>query len=100
MEQHLPLRPTLFWEMNPKKLDYQKDAEFIISRVLDFGNLKEWKAIKDFYGLPKIKKMAQRHVFSDPRSANFWAIIFGIPFKNLRCTKKSSLKIPRAFSMR
>lgn len=119
MKRHLPLRPTLFWEVNPKKLDYQKNAEFIIGRVLDFGNLKEWKVIKDFYGLPKIKKTAQGHIFSDPRNANFWAMIFGIPLpkflrsksaglrrdlslrlKNLRCTKKPSLKIPRAFSMR
>ena len=100
MKEQLALRPTLFWEVNPKKLDEQKDAEFIIGRVLDFGNLREWKAIKDFYGLAEIKKTVQRHIFSDPRSANFWAIIFGIHLKNLRCKKKFSLKIPKAFSMR
>jgi len=100
MKQHLLLRPSLFWEINSKKLDEQKDAEFIIGRVLDFGNLKEWKAIKDFYGFARIKKTVQRHIFSDPRSANFWAIIFGIDLKSLRCKKKFSLKTPRAFSMR
>ena len=100
MKGKLALRPTLFWETNPKKLDEQKDAEFIIGRVLDFGNLKEWKAIKDFYGLTRIKKVIQRHIFSDPRSANFWAMILGISLKNLRCKKKLSLKTPKAFSMR
>ena len=100
MKERLALRPTLFWETNPKKLDEQKDAEFIIGRVLDFGNLKEWKTIKDFYGLTRIKKVVQKHIFSDPCSANFWAMIFGIHLKNLRCRKRFSLKTPKAFSMR
>ncbi len=100
MKKHLPLRESLFWEMDREKIDYQKDNEFIIGRVFDFGNLKEWKAIKDFYGLAKIRKAAQKHIFYDPRSANFWAMVLGIPFKNLRCTKRLSLKTPKAFSVR
>ena len=94
MKKQLLLRSTLFWDVGPRKLDAEKNAQFIIGRVLDFGNLKEWEVIKNFYGLVKIRKVAQKHIFFDPRSANFWAMIFGIPFKNLRCTKKSSLKIP------
>ncbi len=100
MKEQLALRPTLFWDVNHKKIDKQKDAEFVIGRVLDFGNLREWKVIKDFYGLARIKKTVLRHIFSDPRSANFWAMIFGINLKNLQCKKKFSLKTPRAFSMR
>jgi len=100
MKEHLSLRPTLFWDVNIKKLDEKEDAEFIVGRVLDLGNLKEWKAIKDFYGLTKIKKTISKHIFSDPRSLNFWAMIFGINLKNLRCRKMFSLKTPRAFSMR
>ncbi len=100
MEKQLLLRQSLFWETNPGKLDKKKDAEFIIGRILDFGNLKEWKSIKDFYGLARIKKAAKKHIFSDPRSAKFWAMIIGIQAKNLQCRKMFSLKKPRAFSTR
>lgn len=94
------LRESLFWDVDFKKLDLQKDAQFIIGRVLDFGNLKEWKAIEKFYGLKKIKEVAQNHIFSDKRSANFWAMVLGISLANLKCTRKLSTKTPNAFLKR
>jgi len=46
-------RETLFWDVNPKKLDIEKSADFIIGRVLDFGNLKEWRLVEQLYGRKK-----------------------------------------------
>jgi hypothetical protein len=100
MKNSLSLRPVLFWETDFKKLDKQENADFIIGRVLDFGNLKEWRAVEKFYGLDKIKKAVKNHIFSDIRSANFWSMILNIPLNNLKCTRNPSLKTPRAFSMR
>ena len=94
------MRPTLFWDVSPGKLGIEENAQFIVGRVLDFGNLKEWKAVKDFYGLSKIRKVAEKHIFFDPRSANFWSIILNIPLKRLRCTRKPSLKTPKTFLIR
>ena len=96
----MKIRKSLFWDVDYKKLNYQKDANFIIGRVLDFGNLKEYKEILKFYGLSKIKKVAKRHIFSDIKSANFWSLILKIPFNKLKCTRKSSLKTPKAFLKR
>ena len=93
-------RKILFWDVNPKKLDIEKSADFIIGRVLDFGNLKEWRTIKQLYGEEKIRKVAKGHVFTDPRSANFWAIILSIPVNQMKCTRIPSLKIPNTFLSR
>ena len=94
------LRNSLFWDVNPEKLDAEKNAQFIIGRVLDFGNLKEWKQIKRIYGESRIAGIAKDHVFSDPRSANFWALILSIPANQMKCERNPSLKIPNAFSSR
>ena len=94
------LRRSLLWDVEDKKLDFEKDAQFIIGRVLDFGNLKEWKIIEKFYGIEKIKKVAQNHIFFDRRSANFWAMVLNIPLENLKCTKKFSTETSNAFLMR
>lgn len=98
--KRLPFRTSLLWDVNKETLDYEKSADFVIGRVLDFGNLQEWRLARDFYGLPQIKKAAQKHIFFDPRGANFWSLALGIPLKNLRCTRKPSLKTPKAFLAR
>ncbi len=94
------LRDTLFWDVNSGKLNPEKDALFIIGRVLDYGNLQEWKVIKNFYGVEKIKNIIPKHIFSDIRSLNFWSIILDIPKEELKCTKNPSLKTPNAFLKR
>lgn len=93
-------RDSLFWDANPKRLDMEKDNQFIIGRVLDIGNLKEWQLIKRLYGKKRVAKIARDHVFTDPRSANFWALILSIPVSQMKCTRKPLLKIPNAFSSR
>jgi len=93
----LNFRKSLFWDVDFKKLDYVKDAGFIVGRVLDSGNLKEWRRVRDFYGLSEIKKMARKHIFSDERNVNFWTMAFNFPKQYLLCTRKPSLKTPKAF---
>lgn len=34
----LPQRKSLFWDTDPTRLDVQKNARYIIERILDFGN--------------------------------------------------------------
>ncbi len=94
------LRSSLFWDVNEQKIDAEKSADFIIGRILDYGNTEEWRAIRNFYGEEKIKETAKKHTFSSRRNANFWANIFKIPLKDLKCTKNPSLKTPNAFFRR
>jgi hypothetical protein len=90
-------RDSLFWDTNPNLLSAEKDAQFIIGRVLDFGNLKEWRLTERLYGKEKIIKVAIDHIFTDPRSANFWALVLSIPANKIKCTRNPSLKIPNTF---
>ena len=93
-------RKTLFWDIDLRNFDPEKNPQFVIGRVLDFGNLREWRAVKKLYGKKKIEKAARKHVFSDDRSSNFWGLILNIPAKDLRCTRNPLLKIPNAFLKR
>jgi hypothetical protein len=84
------LRKTLFWDVDFNKLDNEKNSNFIIGRVLDFGNLEEWKEIKNFYGIRKIKEVVEGHRFSNKRNLCFWTTL-------LKCTNKQSLQKQNAF---
>jgi hypothetical protein len=93
-------RKSLFWDVDQNALELKENAQFIVGRVLDFWNIKEYLAIKKIYGLDRIKDLARHHVFSDKKSLNFWSIILKIPLKDLKCTKNSSRQTPSAFLRR
>ncbi|OOG72283.1 hypothetical protein [Algoriphagus sp. A40] len=40
----------IFWDVNLDELDYKKDSDFVIPRVLDWGNFKNsWSNLKKLY---------------------------------------------------
>lgn len=86
MGQELASLPdSIFWDIDPKTLDYEKHARFIIQRVIQKGSLKDWATIKSYYGLEFIKGeiLLMRHL--DPKTLNFFSTYFGIDKENFRC---------------
>lgn len=51
-------RKSLFWDVDQNALELKENAQFIVGRVLDFGNIKEYLALKKIYGLDRIKNLA------------------------------------------
>lgn len=49
-------RPTLFWEVDIKKLNWSTHAKAIIQRVMTRGNQQEKDALVQFYGTEKINQ--------------------------------------------
>lgn len=49
------LSKTLFWDTDPTKINYEKNARHIIERVVQRGTLNDWYEIKQHYGLDRIK---------------------------------------------
>jgi hypothetical protein len=45
---------ALLWEYNLKAFHWDKSYKIVIERVLERGNLKEWREIVRFYGKEKI----------------------------------------------
>lgn len=49
------LRLTLFWDTDPRSLDWERQYKAIIRRVLERGNEEEIAEITRFYGEAKVK---------------------------------------------
>lgn len=47
--QAIKLRESLFWDTDVKKLDIQKDAKYVIERIMDFGNDDEVRWMRRNY---------------------------------------------------
>ena len=67
----LKLEPTLFWDIDIKKIDFIKFSYQVIDRVLMYGNIKDWFEIKKYYGLDKIKETAIQLRYLDKLTLNF-----------------------------
>jgi hypothetical protein len=81
----MQLSSHLFWDVNQQAIDYNKHARFVIERVVLFGKLVDWKELKAFYGLNKIKQEALQIKTLDLKSLNFLSLVLNEPRENFRC---------------
>lgn len=79
------LNKTLFWDIDRRSLDYDKQARFIIERVLMRGNWRDWQKLKRFYGLQKIENEAVQIRYLDKKTLNFCAFLFMLRKEDFRC---------------
>ncbi len=54
---------TTFWDVDIRKIDWDKNKMFVIYRVLEYGTADELKEIESFYGKNQITKLAKSHRF-------------------------------------
>ena len=89
------LSKYLFWDTNYNDIDWQSHARYVIERVLMRGSLEDWKQIKEYYGLQKIKEEAIQSRALDKITLNFCSILFGIPKEQFKCyTQEQSNQTP------
>ena len=100
MKKKISLNKTLFWDVNFEDLDYEKDVDFIIERVLNYGDIKDYQEIKAVYGTRRVKEIAKKVNYINKKNINFWSIIFNIPQKSFKCTKKLLTQKPNIFLKR
>jgi len=66
---------VLFWEVNPKNIDAQKNAQYIIERIADLGNDKEARWVLDYYDKAMIRKIILKSRCLRPDSKKLWTLL-------------------------
>ncbi len=84
--------PVLFWDA--EKIDAEKNAGYIISRVLDFGDIKDVHALQKRYSTDEIAQVVRTRRGISPKTGKFWAIKLGIPINEVACLRKFFQKVP------
>ncbi len=74
----------LLWSYDFDNLDLKKDKKTIIVNTINYGDLKQWKWIKEFYGLAALKKTLMTVSATELRSRvkPLAQLIFSIPSYN------------------
>lgn len=85
------LSDYLFWDTDKGSIDLESNAPFVVKRVLEFGQIKDWNLIVKRYGMPHITNIVKNLRTLDPKAVSFVSAISSIPEETFRCytTKQS-----------
>lgn len=81
-----------FWDVDTNKLNPNKHPYFVIERILEYGDEKALNWLLKYFKKSQLKQALLKRKNISPRSANYWALIFGIPKNKILCLKKQSQK--------
>lgn len=79
-----------FWDVNPLTLDCARYKTFIIERLLDYGDMDSLKWINEEYPEDDIREVVIHSRRISPKTANFFAMYYGIPKEDVLCLKPHS----------
>lgn len=82
-----------FWEVDFGKLDAKKSAEYVVNRLLEYGDEKAVRWMLDRFGKKQIKYVLCKYRGYSEKSANFWALVLGVPRNKVLCLQKSYLEM-------
>jgi len=71
----MEFRQSLFWDTNPEKIDTEKNAPYIIERILDFGKDEEVRWLRKFYDPSVIKRVVENPRRLMPRTKSLWRLL-------------------------
>ena len=89
---NMNLSKHLFWDIKIDALDFDKHKSYVVSRVLEYGGVNDWKQIQDYYGINEVAKVAMGLRNLDKKALAFISLLSGTSKENYRCyTTKQSI---------
>jgi len=71
MELKTAIRSSLLWEYNLETFNWGRSYKIVIERVVQRGDLNEWRSVYKFYGPEKILKTIEWSKQLDKRGKDF-----------------------------
>jgi len=69
---------TLFWDTNLENFDPLSFPAYTIGRILEYGNQDAIAWLKDTFSDTQIVEVVRTERRLSRRSANFWALVYGL----------------------
>jgi len=93
-EKDIKFSEHLFWDVDENELDMDRNKEFIVERVLDYGFMEDWLLIKKYYSLNGLAEIAKNIRCLMPKSLAFIATITDTKITDYRCYKSAQSNPP------
>ena len=87
--QHIS--PSLFWDIDVSKLDWNRHRQLIVERVIQRGSLHAIEEVTAHYGKENINEIIKQIPYLEKRDMAFVHIYFNIPLNELKCYTRKRL---------
>ena len=86
-----------FWDVEFEKIGLKKHKIYILKRILEYGDEEAVRWMWKNFKKGDLKNALSNFRGYSLKTANFWALILGMPRKEVLCLRKHSSKAPRTF---
>jgi hypothetical protein len=83
-EKTMALPGYAFWDVNREKLDFSRDAPFIISRMFERGNLDDLTSLVAFYGINEAGNKLKSNKYLTRRGLFLAHSLLGLPLQDFK----------------
>ena len=70
---------SLFWDTDLSVFDPAAYPDYTIFRVLEYGDAPAIEWLRTLFAEAEIRRVLRTERRLSPKSANFWALVYGIP---------------------
>ena len=74
---------SLFWEVDVDRFSPEAYPDYTIFRVLEFGDQEAFAWLKQIFPESEIRRVLSTERRLSPKSATFWALVYGVPAKDV-----------------
>ncbi|MGC4235443.1 MAG: hypothetical protein QM594_20895 [Niabella sp.] len=74
---------SLFWDVDPERLDWERNRQLIIERVFTRGVTQEVRRIYQVYSNEEIREAILKSKTFDKKTANYFSIKYQIPISRI-----------------
>ena len=75
----------IFWDVDKYHIDLDLHAPYVVQRVLEYGQIGDWKTLLAYYGLDEIVNISKNLRSLEPRALAFISTISRTPQEQFRC---------------
>ncbi len=79
------ISPKAFWDVDMSKLDYEKQADYIIRKVFEHGSWDDILEVTAYYGNEKIGKTLTTATYLRENTQFFASLFINTPIQQFKC---------------
>jgi len=81
----------LFWDVNIDDFEPTSYPDYTIFRVLEFGDTTAMAWLRSAFEEDEIRRVLRTERRLSPKSANFWALVYGVPAREVHALREEPI---------